>query len=246
MTINIDTWYKNHVNRGTDVDGYYGSQCWDLWASYCVEVLGLPQSCTNTSNKGQNAGLAGSIYEQFPLNDTLKNTFVKLPPNITPQKGDVAFWGNDATHTSTHVAIVIENGISNGRIHVLAQNVDASMAARDMWDTAATDGYLRPKTNINKTGELTMNDIQKIAGAVWSYVYDGRTTVYNYQYLTYDRVQDARKEIAELKTMLTAQTAAIEALSKTVGASPETISQTVQNAVKKKLDSLHITVTDKQ
>lgn len=73
----------------------------------------------------------------------------------------MAFWGNDPTHPSTHVAIVIESGMGNGRIHVLAQNVDASMAARDMWDTAATDGYLRPKTNINKTGELTMNDVQK-------------------------------------------------------------------------------------
>lgn len=245
MTINIDTWYKNHVNRNTDVDGYYGSQCWDLWANYCVEVLGLPHSCTNTSSRGRNAYLAGSIYEQFPLNDTLKNAFVKLPPNITPQKGDVAFWGNDPTHPSTHVAIVIESGMGNGRIHVLAQNVDTSMAARDMWDTAATDGYLRPKTNINKTGELTMNDIQKIAGAVWSYVYDGRTTVYNYQYLTYDRVQDARKEIAELKTMLTAQTAAIEALSKSMGADPTTIATAVQKAVTDKLNKLEINITAK-
>ena len=62
----------------------------------------------------------------------------------------------------------------------------------------------------------------------------------------FDGVIQARWDIAELKTMLTAQTAAIEALSKTVGANPETIAQTVQDAVKKKLDSLHITVTDKQ
>ena len=59
----------------------------------------------------------------------------------------------------------------------------------------------------------------------------------------FDGVIQARSDIAELKTMLTAQTAAIEALSKAMGADPEQIAQAVQQAVRDKLDSLEITIT---
>lgn len=49
-----------------------------------------------------------------------------------------------------------------------------------------------------------------------------------------------------LTTQVTALTAAVKALSESMGANPDTIAQTVQDAVKAKLDSLKITVTDKQ
>ena len=49
-----------------------------------------------------------------------------------------------------------------------------------------------------------------------------------------------------LTTQVTALTAAVKALSESMGANPDTIAQTVQDAVKAKLDSLQITVTDKQ
>ena len=47
----------------------------------------------------------------------------------------------------------------------------------------------------------------------------------------------------DLKTQLTAQTAAIEALSKALGANPADISKIVADAVRAKLDSLEISVT---
>ncbi|MFR2858922.1 MAG: hypothetical protein ACLTB3_11705 [Bifidobacterium scardovii] len=48
----------------------------------------------------------------------------------------------------------------SGRIHVLAQNVDASMLARDMWDTPASNGYLRPndKTPLGKENTMALTD----------------------------------------------------------------------------------------
>lgn len=58
-----------------------------------------------------------------------------------------------------------------------------------------------------------------------------------------DSVIQARYDIADLKTQLTAQTAAIEALSKALGANPADISKIVADAVRAKLDSLEISVT---
>ena len=156
----FDDWYARHVNRGSDMDGAYGTQCWDLWANYCAELWNIPQWATNTSPTGPDAGLAGSIYENWPLNTTIGRYFTRLPAGVSPQKGDVAFWARDAMHPVTHVAVVIQDGVHSGRIHVLAQNVDASMLARDMWDTPASNGYLRPndKTPLGKENTMALTD----------------------------------------------------------------------------------------
>ena len=61
----------------------------------------------------------------------------------------------------------------------------------------------------------------------------------------FDSVIQTRNDIAALKTTLTAQTAAIEALSKALGANPDDIAATVEKAVKNKLDALEITVSAK-
>lgn len=61
-----------------------------------------------------------------------------------------------------------------------------------------------------------------------------------------DRVAGIDNKTSQLITQVAALTAAVKALSESMGANPDTIAQTVQNAVKAKLDSLHITVTDKQ
>ena len=120
----------------------------------------IPQWATNTSPTGPDAGLAGSIYENWPLNTTIGRYFTRLPAGVSPQKGDVAFWARDAMHPVTHVAVVIQDGVHSGRIHVLAQNVDASMLARDMWDTPASNGYLRPndKTPLGKENTMALTD----------------------------------------------------------------------------------------
>lgn len=57
-----------------------------------------------------------------------------------------------------------------------------------------------------------------------------------------DRVAGIDNKTNQLITQVTALTAAVKALSESMGANPDTIAQTVQNAVKAKLDSLHITV----
>lgn len=61
----------------------------------------------------------------------------------------------------------------------------------------------------------------------------------------FDSVIQTRYDIAALKTTLTAQTTAIETLSKALGANPADIAATVEKAVKNKLDALEITVNAK-
>ena len=62
----------------------------------------------------------------------------------------------------------------------------------------------------------------------------------------YTRICYIDKRVREMTATIAAQAAAIEALSKAIGTNPDDIAQTIQDAVKAKLDSLKITVTDKQ
>lgn len=73
-------------------------------------------------------------------------------------------------------------------------------------------------------------------GLILQTVLDGRNVL--------DGVIQARNEIAELKTLITAQGATMDTLTRAVGANPADIVATVQQAVKKKLDQLHITVEE--
>lgn len=61
----------------------------------------------------------------------------------------------------------------------------------------------------------------------------------------FDSVIQTRYDIAALKATLTAQTTAIETLSKALGSNPGDIAATVEKAVKNKLDALDITVSAK-
>lgn len=85
---------------------------------------------------------------------------------------------------------------------------------------------------------LTNDEMNQIAARVWSYQYDPKQQNC-YNNLTYEIPGMLR----ELKTTVAAQTAALEALSKSMGADPTAIAEAVQKAVKEKLDSLEITVT---
>lgn len=59
----------------------------------------------------------------------------------------------------------------------------------------------------------------------------------------YTRVCFIDKRVREMSATVTAQAAAIEALSKALGANPADIAATVEKAVKDKLNALDITVT---
>lgn len=61
-----------------------------------------------------------------------------------------------------------------------------------------------------------------------------------------DRIAGIDDKTSQLTAQVAALTAAVKALSESMGANPDTIAKTVQDAVKAKLDSLKITITDNQ
>ena len=85
---------------------------------------------------------------------------------------------------------------------------------------------------------ITTDEAKQIAAQVWSYQYDPKQQNC-YNQLTYELPGMMR----QLQATVTAQSAAIEALSQSMGADPQQIAQAVQQAVKDKLDALEITIT---
>lgn len=106
------------------------------------------------------------------------------------------------------------------------------MSAQDLYETKGNDGRNLFDGIIQTRNELKDRAVDALIQTKGN---DGRNVL--------DSVIQARYDIADLKTQLTAQTAAIEALSKALGANPADISKIVADAVRAKLDSLEISVT---
>ena len=117
----------------------------------------------------------------------------------------------------------------------LLQTGDDDMSAADvttgLYQTKGNDGRNLFDGVIQTRSELKDRAMDALYQAKGN---DGRNL--------FDGVIQTRWDIAELKTMLTAQTAAINTLSKAVGAKPDDIAKIIQDAVQAKLNSLKITV----
>lgn len=152
------------------MDGAYGAQCWDLWAKYCMDLYGASVSDCITPT-----GYAEGNYTRFPTNAKMAAIFEKKPADYSPVKGDVAFWNFSSQHTGSHVSIVVEDGVHNGRITVLSQNPNP--AQRMSFDLTAFLGYLHPKalgegggttsTEENPTGDNSHGSPDSARGGAW-------------------------------------------------------------------------------
>ena len=154
----FDTWLARNNGAWRDLDGAYGAQCWDLYAAYCVEVLGAPLSGTHTAPSGLYSGYAGSLYTGFPTSAWQGQAFERIPAGSPAKKGDVAIWGKEPAHPDTHVAIVTKDAPAGARITVIAQNVGVRQNARIMSEIPASLGYLRPRNQQPITGETTSQE----------------------------------------------------------------------------------------
>ncbi len=277
----FDRWAADNTGAWRDMDGYYGAQCWDLFSAYCVDLMGAQVWQTNTAPSGTWAGLAGSLFAQYPVTPWQGQNFDRISASQPGLKGDVVIWNGDAYHPVTHVAILLADVQPGASLYVLAQNAGMTMNARRMWETPTTYGYLRPKDRsfITTEGEevVTQQDINAIANAVWNFKQNGvlmRDRVQGtdqaanginnkvgekvWSYLIQgvqardrlyglDKIQvpGLSRQVAQLTAQVAAQQAAIDAMAKSLGADPTSIAKTVEQAVKAKLESLQITVTDK-
>ena len=112
--MNIQEWINSVNSKTIDMDGAYGGQCWDLWASYARNVYGIPAADTNTVD-----GYAASVYTaRYDRSRALQNAFTKESANYVPTYGDVAFWKRSGMN---HVAIVIKDN-GNGTLQTISQN----------------------------------------------------------------------------------------------------------------------------
>ena len=141
-------------------------------------------------------------------------------------------WG-DSDHTDP-IPYFSRFGYTWEQFKKLVQNGDTEVTAQDLYDTKGKDGRNLFDGIIQTRSELKDRATDALIQTKGN---DGRNIL--------DSVIQARYDIAELKTMLTAQNAAIEALSKAVGANPGDIAASVEKAVKAKLDALEINVTAK-
>lgn len=138
----LDEWFAQTENRYWDMDGYYGAQCWDLWAKYSMDMYGLSiQDCITPT------GYAEGCYTRFPYTAALGNVYEKMDADYNPVKGDVVFWTyGSQQYTGSHVAIVW-GGISGGNIDVLTQNpTPAVHQTLPLLKGSQLLGYLHPKT----------------------------------------------------------------------------------------------------
>lgn len=105
------------LGKRFDVDGYYGSQCWDGYAYY-MQKLGYPYANCTSSN------FVKDIWNNRESNSMLNSCEVVT----IMQQGDIAVFGNTSETLYSHIAIFMsDNG--NGTGVFLGQNQGGYLGA---------------------------------------------------------------------------------------------------------------------
>lgn len=168
MAISFDTFIKNHLGKGVDVDGAAGIQCVDLAKAYLTEVFGLKTGAW---------GNAHYWYDGFNSIDTLKKHFTRIPntPDLVPKKGDIVVWKSSLSSGGWgHIAIASGEGDTT-YFYSYDQNWtgrhDPCAKTRHNYNHVA--GVLRPKKTdskatdpVFKTGTYTLTVNLKVRTGV--------------------------------------------------------------------------------
>lgn len=131
--------YLENDYKVIDIDGYYGGQCWDLFAKFCLEYCNKTFGCIET---GYVIDL-WNHFEEIGLNEY----FVKVPNNQL-QDGDWAIWTGPCMITShSHIAMFREDSFNSGGGIFLTQNPNGNPNYTHlMWISYdGLVGGLRPK-----------------------------------------------------------------------------------------------------
>ncbi|WP_290450783.1 hypothetical protein [Faecalibaculum rodentium] len=125
-----------YIGKATDVDGYYGAQCWDLYAAY-ARYLGYPIChCTVT-------GYVQDIWTQRKTNGIL-NHFTEV---TVMQPGDVAVFRKSPSTPLSHIAI-FDHDAGGGYGWFFGQNQGGQNGAANLVKlpySATYDTAFRPK-----------------------------------------------------------------------------------------------------
>ncbi len=165
MSKTIEEFESMVYGYGFDIDGFYGWQCWDLFAKYC-QYLGYPIVNTTPESKGGST-YAKDLYNFRTTNGILTNFNLVT----TPVKGDVVvFKEYEGWTPKSHVGIVIS--VKNDMILTLGQNQTGELhpkgilfgrKANEIYlPKKAVLGYFRPKCFTKKETNLNVAILNKV------------------------------------------------------------------------------------
>lgn len=101
----------------------------------------------------------------------------------------------------------------------------------------------RMRDRVQGIDQAANNIVQTVGDRVWSFKINGVQARDRLNGLDAIQAPNIAKQVAQLATTITAQQAAIDKLAESLGADPDKIAQSIQDAVKAKLDQLDITIT---
>ena len=228
----------SHYGVGTDgtilqwVDEDNGSWADANWMSDCSGVTiehagGLASIAPTDAEYEASARLCADIATRYGLGTLWHDTSGNCAGNVYLHRevpGTDHYGCPDRTTNGLDVDRIIN------RANQIIQGDD--MTIDELFQAKGNDGR-----NLWDSVIQTRNELQDRAAdaLIKTKGNDGRNVL--------DSVIQARWDIAELKTMLTAQAATIETLAKAVGTNPTDIAKVVEQQVKAKLDKLQINVT---
>ena len=146
--MDYSTFYNLFINTGWDVDGYYGNQCWDGYAKWCIENDVPFCYCTSS-------GYVKDIWENRYSNGIL-NYFEEVE---TLQPGDVVLFTENAYTPWSHIAL-FHSDIDGSQGYFMGQNQGGwngnfDLQALPYWTTYPTAFRLKTATpKINPIDEL--------------------------------------------------------------------------------------------
>lgn len=145
----LDEFVAKYIGQRNDFDGYYGTQCFDLFQFYNRDVLGGGFVPGNA---------AYDIANTYPKN---LYAYEKNTPTGVPSPGDVMIWGTEYGPYG-HVAIVIEANVTSFKC--LSQNdpIGRETYIKTYPSYKGVLGWLKPIRQVTSIPQQpTMNDQDK-------------------------------------------------------------------------------------
>ena len=117
--ISAQEFINQTIGKKKDMDGAYGSQCWDYFA-YFESLAGYARTnCTQT-------GFVADIWNYRKSNGVMKN--FKEVSKSSLQKGDWIIWTKSPYGSYSHIAMFVEYA-GNNKVKVISQNQSNTMEA---------------------------------------------------------------------------------------------------------------------
>lgn len=159
--ISLTQFIKNTEGKYIDVDGAYGSQCWDYSAYYASQVIGCPSFPTGN-------GKAIGVFDNFMA--PLPQYFTKVPnkpndPNQFPPVGAIVFW------TYNHTGVVIASSAKtmttleqDGANDPDQNGIADGVTYRKTRNYTSVAGWFVPKINVKEDEMITEYELGRVYG----------------------------------------------------------------------------------